>query len=244
MAYADAPQDIVSRLRRAENDIKDLRRRVGLNSATIDHGVIQLRGDSRIEAIDAEDDLVFRLGSLGFVYADGRNQQGIEMRYEHDSPAIAVWNPGAVSVANKQFVAIYDVLGNIIMSSDANSEFGMARPWLPIAFQRARTTDWASTVSAAYENVTEAWTHQHHPWFEARVSITGNPGTTGDARVMVAGTQVGDLVTYDGVTATTVFRSARVFQVFGTLTQVKVEARRIAGAGTIFAKIDAWWRQS
>lgn len=242
MAYADQPQDLVSRLRRVEAELADLRRKVGLSSATIRRGGLRLLDDAFFEVISADGDRVARIGELG-TFPDGSSQQGVDLRYQNGTSALRIHNPAATDPDDDQFLAIFNG-AQIVMSTDANSGFGIARPWLPISFEKARITDWPSTVSGSYENVVEAFTHQQHPWFEARVSCNGNPGTTGDCRVMVAGSQVGDPVVFDGTTPQTVFRSARIFQTFGTLTQVMVEARRLTGVGTIFVKIDAWWRQT
>lgn len=243
MAYTDQPEDMVSRVLRLENEVRDLRRLIGIKSAKIVDATLDLRNNSRLQIIDANGDLVVKLGSLGFNYDDGTPQQGAELRYEDGTAALTVWNPNAHSVADRQYVGLWNG-GNLIVSSDANSGFGLARPWLPIAFQRADVASWAQTTSAAYVGLVEAWTHQQHPWFEARIAVTGNVGTTGDARVTVDGVAVGDPVLFDGTNASVQVRSARVVGAFGQQRQVMLEVRRLTGAGSVSAKVDAWWRQS
>lgn len=246
MAYVNQPEDVVSRLRRIEARLDELTRKVGLSSATINRGTLSLLGNSRFEVVDNDGDLVARLGSLGYRYSDDSPQQGVEFRYDHDQPAIAVWRPiNGANPATKQFAALYATDGTIICSSDANSNFGMGRPWLPISFERARTTEWASTTSGTFEALYEAQTHQQHPWIEARIVITAAAGTSGEARLVVAGSVIGDPVTYSGAGAAVAdLRSGRIVQPYGTLTNVNVEVRRTAGAGNVLVRIDAWWRQT
>lgn len=243
MAYVDQPEDLISRIQRMENEIRDLRRLVGVKSGKISNAVLDLRDNSRLQIVDAGGDLIAKLGSLGYSYDDGAPQQGVELRFEDGSAALTVWNPFAHTTADRQYVALWNG-GAVIVSSDATSGFGLARPWLPIAFQRADVASWASTTSAAYVALVESWTHQQHPWFEARIAVSGNSGSTGDARILVDGVPIGDPVVFDGTNASVQVRSARLVGPFGAQRQVVLEVRRNTGAGTIFAKVDAWWRQS
>ncbi len=243
MAYVDRPEDILDELRRLRTEVDELRRAVNIRSAKISNATLDLRDNSRLQIVDAGGDLIAKLGSLGYLYDDGVPQQGAEFRFEDGTAALTIWNPFAHSAADRQYVALWNG-GQIIVGSDANSGYGLARPWLPIAFQRADVLSWASSTSAVYVGLVEAWTHQQHPWFEARIAISGNPGTTGDVRVLVDGVVVGDPVSFDGTNASTQTRAARIVGDFGKQRQVVLEFRRLTGAGSIFGKIDAWWRQS
>lgn len=244
MAYTDQPQDIIRRLRDLETEITELRRQVQTRSSTVSGGRFALRNNSTFEIQDAANDLVLRAGSLGYSYANGVPQQGFEVHYEDGAPAIGVWRPGATSIADKQYTAIYNS-GVIVASTDAASGFGLARPWLPLAFTRSDVASWPATMSSTYVGVLEAFTHQQHPWFEARLAVTGSMASTGDCRVLVDGNQIGEVVQFDGTTARVEHRIGQITGgYFGQQRQVTLELRRTAGLGTINATIAAWWRQS
>jgi hypothetical protein len=242
VAAIDKPEDVTTRLNRMQAELEDLRRRVGLSSAEISSGGVTLTNDAYFQVISADGDRLVRFGQLS-EFPDGTPQQGIDLRYQDGRAAITIWDPGATGPDDDQFIGLWN--GNqIVLSTDAASGFGLARPWLQIPLSLAPTAQWPSTTSATYAGLLESWSPQHHPWLEARVAISGNPGTAGDARVTVNGVQVGTPFVFDGTNPITGFVSARIDQPYGTLSQVLLEARRTSGANSIFTKMDVWWRQT
>lgn len=245
MAYVDQPEDLASRIRRIEAELADLRRRSGLSSATIRRGGITLTDDSRLNVVDADGDLLLRVGSLGYDYDDGRPQQGFEAHYENGAPALAVWNPEHGQPSGGQFVAAYNHSGPVVLGTDAESSFGLARPWLPVVMQRLDAAGLGQTTSASFAAVYEAFSHQQHPWIAARCYAYADAGTTGEVRLTVNGTQVGDVITLAAGGSAVEARQARVEGLpFGGVAQVLYEMRRTGGTGAVYGKADVFWRQS
>ena len=249
MAYTDRPEDIYNRLARMEREMADLRRRVGIQSAIIRKGTLALKEDARFEIIDADDDLVARMGSLGFKYDDGRSQQGLEFRYEDGAPAFTIWRPTAHTSADRQYTAIWNG-SRIVVSTDADTGEGLGRPWLDIPFQRAdtptATPPWPgmfNTASGSFVNAYEAHTSRQHPWLAVRVYITNN-GATGEWQLTVNG------VLLDTFSSPAPSISDRLYRINDTIAplhgpaQINLAFRRTAGAGTVWGNAWAWWRQS
>jgi hypothetical protein len=187
---------------------------------------------------------IFYVGPVLPSLPDGSPQPGWVIRRADNTQALALFDfiPAADGTLN-QALNWYDRGGNIVLADDTNSGQGIARPYVPASFYRARSGDWPSTTSASFETLFRAKLPKQQPRLYARAwGTTSVTGTTGEVRVMVNGTQLGS-------TGAAVFNPVNEF-VFGPATvagshmddlAVEIQARRTAGTGTV--QVEPSWLQ-
>lgn len=253
MAYTSRPEDLVSRLKRLERELAEIRRQTSIRSTTINGGTLRLTGSARLEvADDTAGNLIARLGALGYTREDGAPQQGTELHYDGagvtdaGGVAFAVWDPTPGAPAGRQFVGMYDRHENVVAGADPDG-WGIGRPVLPISLNRADfggAGGVPSTTSASYGGLFEAFTHQQHRALSVRVAVMVSAGTSGRARVIVDGQPFGAEVVAAGASEVRIVAAdlPEAMHGFGAMRQVVIEARRDSGAGTVYLRADAWWR--
>lgn len=130
--------------------------------------------------------------------------------------------------------AWYDQGGTAILAEDAFGGQGLALPYLAMAAAPARYTDWPGSTSATFEDVYRISPYKQQSSAFVVVGHTADAAaTTGEIQVTVNGTQVGSTVAVTfSQTATTV----GPFLLPGAIrdqVDVRVQARRTGGAGSI-----------
>src|SRR4051794_27696849 len=104
----------------------------------------------------------------------------------------------------------------------------------PVPLMPARAVDWPGTGSLEWERLAVTWTVLDGQRLRVALHVAAEAGTTGVARVVVDGNQVGEVLT---VTQTpsrqTVDIPAEAASGSGAESEIGVEARRVSGAGLI-----------
>lgn len=119
----------------------------------------------------------------------------------------------------------------------------LTRPWVPVTWGGAVTTQWPSTTSASFVPILETALPRQQPRITVRVRhLTDVAATTGELRVMSGGTQLGATVEVT-TTATTTDVGPVVLPAGTDVISVTVEARRVAGSGAVRAMVTASWTQ-
>ncbi|WP_018686542.1 hypothetical protein [Actinokineospora enzanensis] len=237
MPVTPSPDDLAHRITALERQVDELSRGT-LSNAVISSGGIEVRDLGGIKLIDQDGQVVFLVGGLGGGMArpDGTPQPITAVSDDRGRWRITVLDDNPNSKGYRQYVAIWDYSGNIIVGDDVDSGAGLARPYIPHNVARARYTDWAATTSGDWEALETATFNRQHPCLDAHVRCTSdNPDTRGEVRirdeasgVVLASAPVGYVIDYR-------FWRQAMPGVFGEHHNVHLEARRTSGTGAIRA---------
>lgn len=239
-AMPPGPDWLAAELRELRRNVDELRAERSLGAASIEAGDLVLRSGSTLHVKHA----------TGFdllaVHRDAGGRYVIAIKRDDGSDALVI-----ESTPIGQYLAIKDQHGSIIMSNDASSGVGLARPWLPIPFARvdvspALNSGLATTQSGSFVAANEAFTHKQHPWatFRGYVSASSDGVTVGEARLVHGETVIGTLTTDPGAALVDFLDWQPSSVQFGQMMQLSYEIRRTAGTGSVYGKVDGWWRQS
>lgn len=173
MAPTNQPEGEGSRMRRLEREIKALRDRVGLSSATIRAGGLTLLDDAFLRVVD---DLGVEIVYFG---PDSQGRQIIRLRREGGSDVM--WT-GFTTTGN-QFWRLTDRFNRELFSDDTENG-GIARPWLDITLYPKFSVGASSVYSYMNLPVTSVTTET--TLWEGRIPMVTHPflvvsGTFGQA---------------------------------------------------------------
>lgn len=139
------------------------------------------------------------IGGVTPALPDGSSQPGFILYREDGSLAAALYDPDPDPVGPgdyKQFFAIYDRGGDIIVSDDTTSGEGLARPYIPSSFYRARYGDWVTTTSGTFETLFTAVMYKQHPRLYVTAWASNDTvAAAGEVRVTVNGVAWGSVAT-------------------------------------------------
>lgn len=135
----------------------------------------------------------------------------------------------------QQFWALWDGMGHIVVSSDAESEFGLARPWLPLPTpQPVGVSHWPSTQEPEFATVSRSSASAQHARIAVDLRAYAEPGTVGQVQFTVDGRRVGPVVDVaDGSFGFARFEESIPVSVFGARMELAVQARRVSGGGRV-----------
>lgn len=122
MGLINQATNLVDRVINLERGLEAVRKLAGLTSAIISRGGLTLINDSFIKMVSS---LGFQIVYIG--PSDVSGKQIIEIRRHNGTFVLrtAVYAP-----TGEQYWAMYDRNGNILISDDAFSGYGLANPWL------------------------------------------------------------------------------------------------------------------
>jgi hypothetical protein len=195
MGLINAASSIVDRVVNLERSVEAIRKLAGLTSAIISRGGLSLLNDSFIKMVSGSGVQIL------FVGPDDLGRQVWELKRGDGSRLMRT----AFHTDGNVYWAFYDRRGNILMSDDAETGYGLATPWQPVpmypkawptAFQNQTSTDLFLPVSAC--NGGMVWEGRIAKVVCARIwtdMVCGRgAGTTGNPtyRLFVAGVEVGN----------------------------------------------------
>lgn len=238
MPVTPSPDDLAARLRQLEARVDELSRGT-LTNAVISEGGITVRDLGGIQLTDRDGETVFFVGGIGGTWSrpDGTPQPVTSLSDDRGRWRIAVFDPNPTEHGYRQFVAIYDYNGNIIVGDDVNSGEGLARPYIPHTVARGRSGDWPASKSAEWEVLDMIRLHRQHPQLYIEYRHTSDePATRGEVRLR--DTQAGVLTTNPVEYATAWERTQMPMPgLFGEMREIWLEARRTTGPGNIRATV-------
>lgn len=125
-----------------------------------------------------------------------------------------------------------DRSGQQVLAEDPVSGLGL--PYLPIMFAPARYTDWPATTGGTFEDIWRATISRQQAYAYLAIGATTDAsGTTGELQVTLNGQSVGSVIPVAfTVTATTIGPIALPGPLRGQV-EIRVQARRTAGAGNV-----------
>ena len=236
MGQVNQPSNLLDRIIRVEKRVEEIWKKVGLASAVIRRGGLTLLEDAYLRMVDDNNHEIVYIGP------DNEGKQIIRIRREGGAEVLYTYT----AQGGRQFWALTDNAQQIVFSDDAVSGQGIARPWIPIPVQTTRFDDLPSTPNTNWDQLqSTAWRPKQHPFWKASVShCVDNPDTTGEARLMLDGVQVGNAITVAWLNAWT---DVGPFPVPGThmsLHQLELHCRRTAGTGRVGANMTVEGQQS
>ncbi|CAL9607818.1 hypothetical protein SUDANB95_05526 [Actinosynnema sp. ALI-1.44] len=225
----------LDQIRELRREVAELRKNVGLSSAVLRRGGLTFLDDAFLRMLD---DLGVEILYLG---PDGSGKQMVRLRREGGADILFTY----AAVNGVQFWALTDAISNIIMSDDAVAEQGIARPSLGIPTRTVRWDQLPSSDGATFEQVEDTgFFFKQQPYCHVQVvHCSTASGTTGEARLMLDGVQVGSTIAVGFAVS---FASA-TFPVAGThMSQhrLTLECRRTAGTGRVGASMVVRGEQS
>lgn len=235
MGQVNQPSNLFDLYRQLRKEFAEFRKNVGLSSAILRKGGLSLLEDAFLRMVD---DLGVEIVYIG---PDGAGRQMIRIRREGGADILYTY----AAITGTQFWALTDADSNIIMSDDAVSQQGIARPSVPIETRIARWDNLPSTDQAEFETVTDTgFFFKQQPFLHAQLlTCTTNPGTSGEARLMLDGVQVGSIVpvafSLNFASATFVVPGSHMSQ-----HRLELECRRTAGTGRVGASMVVRGEQS
>lgn len=219
-----------------ERVAKAMRSAPNRNSSLSGGGKFTIRGGALVVEHDSGA-LSSYIGGVNPALPDGSSQPGFILYREDGSLAAALYDPDPDPDGPgdyKQFFAIYDRGGRIIMSDDTTSGEGLARPYIPGAFYRDRYADWVTTTSGAFETLFTAVIYKQHPQlYVSAYASNDTTGATGELRVTVNGVEWGTVATTGFSIAQYGFGPTPVDGDHMTPLLVRIQARLTSGAGGV-----------
>jgi hypothetical protein len=174
MGQVNQPSNLLDRIKRLEQQYQQLWKAIGLTSATIEKGGLTLLNDAYIRMVDDNGDEIVYIGP------DGSGRQIIRIRREGGGEVLYTY-----TLANgNQFWALTDTASNILVSDDALSGLGIARPWIPLPH---KPIDWnvlPKTTSTAFTTLDEIRFYKQQPRVVMALRIGATVGSTGEWRVL------------------------------------------------------------
>ena len=239
-ADAAVPPGLWERIRQIVSDeLGKLMRSGALRSAAITGGAgLRIGPGSKLVVQHPDGRTLLLLGAYdssdAFNMPDGSRQPMALLRRADGTLALAMYDPNPGD-GFQQFLSLLDRSGNFIVSDDTASGQGLARPYVPGAFYRARNGDWPVVTGTSFETVYRArMTKQHPRLYVTAWGASNTAGGVGEMRILVNGTQL-------DATRTTAFGTVAEY-VFGPLPvagghmadlAVEIQARLASGSGGV-----------
>lgn len=241
MAQVNQPSNLIDQVIALRKEVAEIRKRVGIGNATISGGTFTVRQDGAIQMVDAAGSLILYFGpdSEGRQIIRIRRDGGRDVLYTH-------------TVSNgEQYWALTDRTNAIAVSDDTVSGRGLARPWIPVSFERVRFADMPRVTNASFETVWEANFNRSHPFVELYTVDGCDTGTNGAGQVVITDPATGTSAVEDSWTnGPGLGRHYRgpyplPGDVYAGPVRVSVQYRRTSGTGNVYAiAMDGTQRQT
>lgn len=184
------------------------------------------------DPVNPDPDSVLYAGILPDVVGGGK--AGLLVRREDGTFALVV---GAQSGAY-QYLAIQDRTGNVIISDDALSGGGIARPYIPMNFSDGNSAHWGSTTSATFVSLYTHIGFRMQPKLYGVVQVLADAGTSGELQLWDGANNVQLALATIGVAESSyktfgAIDISSAASVYGGMN-LQLRARRTAGTGSIY----------
>lgn len=175
MAQINQPSNLIDQVVALRREVDELRKRVGIGNATISGGTFTVQDNGVLRMVDPDGHLILYFGPGD----DGK--QIIRIRRDGGSDVMYTYTTDS----GRQFWALTDGGSGIVASDDAVSGTGLARPWIPVSFEKVRFADWPKITNASFETVWEANFQKTHPFIQL-FTVEGCEGATnGEGQIVI-----------------------------------------------------------
>lgn len=238
------PPDVATlarKVRALEREMSELRAARRLESAAIGAGGLKITKGGRLATETPDGQRVLDSGAISnasYNHVDGTPQQALFIRREDGSAALSVF--ASAGSGARQFLALWDASGTIIVSDDAISGVGLARPYLPVTLSPAIGTGWdywPRTTASTMGDLLVGQIYRQQPQLAVVVvAATDTAGTTGQLQLTVNGTAVGSAQTVSTTAGFFTFTADLTTYDHMSQVAVSVAGRRTAGTGALRAQ--------
>lgn len=162
-------------------------------------GNLVIKSTGYLAVFNSSDQEIVKMGYLGSL--GDEEVWGFSFHRPDGTEAMRMYS--SPSGANT-YTCLLDRHSNIIVSDDGLSGQGLARPWMPYATPMLVEPlgGMPSTDQSAWTTVAESWPYATHPrlsvYGTSAIDVVGSDETSGEIRLMINGTQVGDAITAGG----------------------------------------------
>lgn len=220
MGVANHQEDLLSRIRDLERQMKEMRRST-LSGAVISNGALEVRNPTT-------GNVIMRAGVWDY---GGGPVPGFALFREDGSTQFWAFD----TATGSGYLTIYDEQQNEIIKPDTVAGQGLAAPYL-----QDQATPWSrvanppeTTTSGSFTPLWRAHRIKQHPRVRVQVVIKTGADTVGEVRLAVNSSAVSDVLqvpigtfAYFGLWAT--ISGAHMSDIY-----LDVEARRVSGTGTV-----------
>lgn len=228
-------QDVLDYIKRLERRLDELERRT-LRNVVIPEGGLTIRSGGELNVLHPSGNWILRVakGSDGKYYLSVHRDDG--------TAALEI----GTSTMGDQFLALWDRTGHIVVSDDADSGQGLARPWLSIPTTNVAAASLPTTASAAFFSVVSSgWFQKQQPFIEAQALLLSNASGAGEARYTLNGTQVGEAIPITaGAFAWTSLQRFPIPGNVGDYVRLELQLRLTNATGGVAGSMIATQRQS
>ncbi len=220
MGVVNQPEDLLTRIKALERQVRELRRGT-LNNATISQGGLEVR--------TPDGAVIMRAGE--FTYGSQAARGLIIFRSNGTTQARFFDVPGGGG-----YWSMFDEQGSAIFSEDTNSGFGIATPYLQVAampYSEVLSPP-QSTTSATFTRLHRLHFQLQQPWLRTQLICQTDASTTGEVQLAVAGVPVtASPAPLDAGISEYRTVDARIEGDQRSFQYVDVEVRRTGGAGAV-----------
>jgi len=234
---AAIPTDLLDRIRRLEDEVRQLRGRAqirpAMNQVLAGDVTIGEGGALRVEDIDGSGLLL--IGRILPDHPGGAEQRGMIMWRETGEIAMAMFTASP----DPQDVVLYDIAGNHVIKTGS---VGLKKPWFPVPLYPPNSAwaSWPSTASTSMEILAAGEVAKTGPRIRVAAVANTDGGTSGSAQVYIGGSPVGSPVAVTGG-AVWVLATADLPGAHEEVVQVEVRARVTSGSGSVFLRPHSCW---
>lgn len=222
------PSDITDTLAKMQRQIDALQAQAGQRPAlnTIAGGTVSITSGGSLRVLDTDGSLMFLIGKISPNHTDGSEQRGVLMYREDGTLALSIATGGPEA----QGIVIRDRAGHTIFAEDVVAG-GLALPWLSYPSPGEEdTTRWPKTNVAAWTTIGRSRGITFSPRLKYHATMTTDPGTTGQLRLLVDGTTVAT----GSVGSALIGTVALPAFTYNAEVEFQLQAQTTSGAGYIY----------
>jgi hypothetical protein len=188
MGQVNQPSDVNSEIRELKRQVQELTKRVGLSSAVISRGGLRIINAGELVLEDEDGVQVFKIGQINF---GSGTSMGMRLNYDNGEPAMLLGgSPG------DQAWAMFDENGHYVFTCDAETGFGLGRPYLNYRMVPSSAAEsvgegtgshWPSTTSGSEVKLMQGVNPVWHPRVSVGVSALTIGGGAAQWRLEIGG---------------------------------------------------------
>ncbi|MFC8584233.1 hypothetical protein ACFUGD_06710 [Streptomyces sp. NPDC057217] len=224
---AAIPQDLLDRLRRLENEVRELRGRSQIRPAmdqVLNGDVVVGEGGALAVKHPAGPSLL----RVGKIFSDP-DEYGVVIRRDDGSIAISTYRGQGVPGTTPQAIRLHDAKGTEIFAEDQAG--GIARPYIPLPVpMEENTLKWPSTTSTSFSTIARSNGIIQQPRARVLAQLTASSGATATLRFLVNGTVVATGTAGQPLLATFAIPSYS----YNMTAEFELQARVSSGTGTAY----------